>query len=120
MYNLILHSNGPGVRSIKKRQIRKYALIALIFFLSVLRPNPYYSMNEAFGKYDKDALLIEHDLFNRGGILLAMNSNGEITSKQEVTTSPVEVDVTNWNSGKYVLVFRSENYNSIVAAVDIP
>lgn len=68
----------------------------------------------------QEPLLIEHEIFRQGGVLLAFNQQGEITSRQDVTTSPAIVDISCWKQGRYVLVFKSKNYDSIVASIEIP
>ena len=71
-------------------------------------------------QYMFESLLIEHEMFKLGGVLSAMNADGNVTSQQMVITSPTEVDITTWDPGKYILVFKSDNYNSIVATIDVP
>ena len=71
-------------------------------------------------QYMFEPLLIEHEMFKLGGVLSAMNADGNVTSQQMVITSPTEVDITTWDPGKYILVFKSDNYNSIVATIDVP
>jgi hypothetical protein len=78
----------------------------------VIYPPVCQNLNESF--------VIEHEMFKLGGVLSVLNADGIITAEQNVVSSPTEVDVTAWVPGKYILIFKTGNYNSIVATIDIP
>ena len=123
MYTLILQAKGNSNKGIRFHDGRLTGILFLIsacLFFSFVERSTIKSEVPIILQDMSQPLLIEHEMFKLGGVLSAMNTVGKVTSEQNVISSPVEVDITTWDPGKYILVFKSNNYNSIVATIDIP